>query len=438
MKLKITFILLTGFLLSSTSSAQDKASRQAELNQLGVQAMTAKAAGDAATLSTILASYTALAASLGNDDPAGLLANASSETASGQTRAAPSAPPGTVSTTANVVGGGAGTAITDNNSFDVTASVGGTGAYLWDLDLNLDITHTFPGDLDITLTSPAGSTVVVSTDNGGGSDDVFAGTLFDDQAGAGNEVTDFVYSTGVTATPLIVEGTLDRFRGEDPNGTWTLTVGDDAGGDTGALNAWSLDVTTLDAAPTDGMTTTAMNSPALGIVDNASVSDTVLVSGADGFTCGVELFTDITHTFNSDLEITLVAPSGTIATITTDNGGGNDDVFAGTLWTSLSNNAVTDFVYTNGVAVADLQPEGSLAAFLGEDPNGAWVLNIADDAGGDQGTLNNWSVSVTGCVDAGPGLPQPPQVPTLSTWGMLLMALALMVIGSLIVRRRAS
>jgi len=435
-KLYIAFFLC---IVSLHSIAQDKSAQAAELQQLGQTALAAKAAGDDSSFAAALDLYEAISVVFGRDDPAGLLGNSSTAAVSGQTRAAPTAPPGTTSTTVNVSGAGAGTAIADNSSFDVTAAVGGVGTYLWDLDLNIDITHTFAGDLDITLTSPAGSTVVITTDSGGGNNDVFSGTLFDDQAGAGNEVTDFVFTDGVTASPLIVEGTLDRFRGEDPNGTWTLTVGDDAGGDQGTLNGWSLDVTTLDTVPTDGSALTVANAPALAIVDNTTVADTIVVSGADAFTCEVELFTDITHTFAADLEITLVGPTGTIATITTDTGGGNDDVFAGTLWTRNSVNAATDFVFTSGVMATDLQPEGSLAAFLGEDPNGAWVLNINDDAGGDQGTLNSWSVSVSGCVDGGGAdLPPPPAVPTMTTWGMIAMALALMVLGSLIMRRRAN
>src|SRR5262249_47526236 len=40
------------------------------------------------------------------------------------------------------------------------------------------------------------------------------------------------------------EGALSAFLGEDPNGTWTLTVVDDSAGNTGTLRGWSLRVVT--------------------------------------------------------------------------------------------------------------------------------------------------------------------------------------------------
>ncbi|RPI69595.1 MAG: T9SS C-terminal target domain-containing protein, partial [Ignavibacteriales bacterium] len=43
----------------------------------------------------------------------------------------------------------------------------------------------------------------------------------------------------------------------------------------------------------------------------------------------------------------------------------------------------------NLVTATPLAPEESFSAFLGENPNGTWVLTISDDAGGDEGTLDS-------------------------------------------------
>jgi len=115
------------------------------------------------------------------------------------------------------------------------------------LNLTTAITHTFPGDLDMTLTSPEGTVVTISTDNGGGSDDAFNGTIWDDSAIT--SANDFVYTNGVPAPSLVVEGAMGAFIGENPNGTWSFDVFDDAGGDTGTLASWGLDVTTCAGAP---------------------------------------------------------------------------------------------------------------------------------------------------------------------------------------------
>jgi subtilisin-like proprotein convertase family protein len=55
---------------------------------------------------------------------------------------------------------------------------------------------------------------------------------------------------------------------------------------------------------------------------------------------------------------------------------------------------VTDAIYTNLVAKPTLFPEEALAAFRGEDPNGTWTLTIADDEGGDTGSLVQWQLEI--------------------------------------------
>ena len=101
------------------------------------------------------------------------------------------------------------------------------------------LTHSRSSDLSVTLTSPAGTVVTLTSGNGGLNADVFDGTVWDDQANPAGQVpyseneglvTDHTYQTGVTATPLAPEEALGAFVGEDPNGIWTLRVGDVAAG----------------------------------------------------------------------------------------------------------------------------------------------------------------------------------------------------------------
>ena len=117
-----------------------------------------------------------------------------------------------------------------------------------DVDLTTFITHAFCADLDVTLTSPAATVVTLTTDNGGSNDNVFNGTLWDDDAG--DPATDHAYSNNVVATPLVVEGAMAALLGEDPDGEWTLTIADDAGGDTGQLVSWTLDLQIVNELPT--------------------------------------------------------------------------------------------------------------------------------------------------------------------------------------------
>src|SRR5690606_4192964 len=138
----------------------------------------------------------------------------------------------------------------------------------------------------------------------------------------------------------------------------------------------------------------------------STVSSTLTVSGVDSYLLDVDLTTFIAHTYSGDIDMTLRSPSGTIVTLSTDNGGEYDNVFNGTVWNDDANPAgqvpyvtnngiVTDHAYVNNVLAASLSPEEPLGAFIGEDPNGTWTLTISDDANQDGGTLNNWSLTLT-------------------------------------------
>jgi len=134
------------------------------------------------------------------------------------------------------------TPITDNSLTLSNILVAGVGNYISDINLTTFIPHSFPGDLDITLTSPSGTVITITTDNSGSNDDVFNGTIWDDFAN--DPVSDHLYSLSVLASPLSSETGLAAFIGENPNGTWTLSLTDDAGQDTGTLSSWNLSIST--------------------------------------------------------------------------------------------------------------------------------------------------------------------------------------------------
>src|SRR3954471_6959787 len=80
------------------------------------------------------------------------------------------------------------------------------------LKLDLDISHTYRGDLVVTLTSPSGKSAVVSDRAGGSADDIKGS--FD----------------------------LTQFAGEPVAGDWKLSVQDAAKQDVGTLNKWGLTI----------------------------------------------------------------------------------------------------------------------------------------------------------------------------------------------------
>ncbi|MCX8019237.1 MAG: proprotein convertase P-domain-containing protein [Chitinophagaceae bacterium] len=318
--------------------------------------------------------------------------------------------------------------IVDNTTVTSTITVSGVPSYLWDVDIITNITHTFNADLDITITSPAGTVVTLTTDNGGSNDNVFAGTTWNDQANPGGQVpytnndglcTDHLYVNNVVATPLAPEEPLAAFIGENPNGVWTLRIHDDLAGDVGVLNSWSVVVRGLSTTPVINLFT-FNNNTAVPINDLSTAVSTITVSGAGTQIIDVNLIANITHTWNADLDITITSPAGTVVTITTDNGGSNDNVFAGTTWDdqanpggqvpyTTNNGVTTDHSYTNNVVATPLTPEEALGAFVGENPNGVWTLRIYDDLSGDVGTLTSWGLQIrtANCATGCSGVPSP-------------------------------
>ena len=108
-----------------------------------------------------------------------------------------------------------------------------------DVNVTLELTHSYTGDLDISLMSPAGTTIDLSSDNGGSGDN-YIGTVFDDDGFAQFPVASGFAPFTATFTP---EVPLSTFDGELSGGTWTLIVVDDfPGADDGTLTSWSIDL----------------------------------------------------------------------------------------------------------------------------------------------------------------------------------------------------
>lgn len=106
-----------------------------------------------------------------------------------------------------------------------------------DLNVRLDITHPFVGDLQVRLISPDGRAVALVL-NRGTSGDNFVGTIFDDEANTP------IANAGAPFTgsfrPEVALNTLD---GISAAGTWTLEILDTKQQDAGTLVSWGIDFT---------------------------------------------------------------------------------------------------------------------------------------------------------------------------------------------------
>lgn len=106
-----------------------------------------------------------------------------------------------------------------------------------DLNVTVNITHTYDSDLIITLTSPSGKTVTLFNRRGGGGDHL-AGTKFDDEAG-----TAIANGAAPFSGSFRPEAALTAFDGLGTKGVWTLKVSDNARRDSGKLTGWTLSAT---------------------------------------------------------------------------------------------------------------------------------------------------------------------------------------------------
>ncbi|QLE57341.1 S8 family serine peptidase [Nostoc sp. TCL26-01] len=127
--------------------------------------------------------------------------------------------------------------IPDASTINSNLNVSGLSGAIVDVNVALNITHTFASDLDVFLISPTGTRVELFTDVGGSGDN-FTFTVLDDEA------TTLITADTAPFTGIFrPEGLLSAFDNQNPNGTWKLEITDDSVGDVGTLKYWSLNLT---------------------------------------------------------------------------------------------------------------------------------------------------------------------------------------------------
>jgi len=108
-------------------------------------------------------------------------------------------------------------------------------------------------------------------------------------------------------------------------------------------------------------------------------------------------YTELQHSFNADLLIEVQSPAGTLVTLSNHRGGGNDDVFNGTVFDMASTNPIAIYPFANGIPAPNLIPDGDLNAFVGENSNGTWKLIATDTVAADSGVINAWELRFAAC-----------------------------------------
>jgi subtilisin-like proprotein convertase family protein len=128
-------------------------------------------------------------------------------------------------------------------SFDGATCSAATGSTTVGLD------HSWVGDLGVTLTSPAGTTVTLMSRPGGtaNSGNNFCKTVLSDSAPT--SIQAIVSASNPFTGSFKPASPLSAFNGESSNGTWILNVNDSVAIDTGHVRDFSVKVSGFECAP---------------------------------------------------------------------------------------------------------------------------------------------------------------------------------------------
>lgn len=235
--------------------------------------------------------------------------------------------------------------IPDNHATGVSNTmVISNGGTITGVQVEVNLLHTYIGDLIVRLISPRGTPAILHERNGGSTKNI-------------NKSFD------VQNAP-----TLARCVGESADGNWTLEIIDAAAADSGTLQSWTLHIHT--GASADIMLEEA---PGVTIPDNSPAGiERKLNSTIAGTISDVKVDIDITHTYINDLIVNLVSPSGTTVTLHNLSGGNADNI-------------IKTYQASNLPALASLQ---------GGPIQGDWKLKVSDVAGQDVGKLNKWKLTI--------------------------------------------
>lgn len=212
------------------------------------------------------------------------------------------------------------------------------------IKVGVEITHTYIGDLQVSLVSPSGTSISLHNRRGASQNNLVA-------------------TYDANSTP-----DLHALTGESVNGDWTLQVKDLASVDRGRLKSWSLEL-----AGSDQSSIELEESPGVTIPDNTQggIERTLSVSSS-GQLDTIEIELDITHTYIGDLVVRLISPSGTSVVLHNRSGGSADNL--------IRAYGVTD--------------TSALQVLRAESISGNWRLNVSDHANLDQGKLNRWAIKL--------------------------------------------
>jgi len=293
------------------------------------------------------------------------------------------------------------------------------------------LTHTFPDDLDIELVGPDGDACMVMSDAGGPTPISDLSLTLDRDVAAALPDSDPIPNSSRSwrpadwggaadampaPAPVASTSDLNTFIGDDPNGTWSLFVADDALGDTGALTGgWCLNLTTVPPASgcNAGAVTIPAGAPATTAGPASPYPSTIVVPETGIVMKTTVTLNGTTHSWPDDLDVLLISPQAPQNAMIVSDAGGSADIGGLALTFDdlagappipdggpVSSGTYRTADYEAGETLPAPAPAGpygtTLDNFRGYGAKGTWRLYIADDASGDAGSLaGGWCLNLT-------------------------------------------
>jgi subtilisin family serine protease len=196
--------------------------------------------------------------------------------------------------------------IPDNNPTGITSTINVPDSLtVWNTACEVNITHTWIGDLIVKLISPLGTESILHNREGGSDDNIHK-----------------------TYYPT-------EFRNENCQGTWTLFVSDNASADLGTLDSWTLTIDGIPTGPVNQAPTVTITAPPDG--STFTQGDSVTFTGTaedpeDGdISSSIVWTSSINGQFGTGASVTtssLSVGTHTITAAATDSGGksGSDTI----------------------------------------------------------------------------------------------------------------
>lgn len=307
------------------------------------------------------------------------------------------------------------------------------------------IQHSYLEDLAVELQAPDGTTIPLTTNNGGLNNNY--GNLatnkmicFSPTGANGTVPVNYPGDLGGDYQP---EGSFAAFDGGPATGVWNLIVTDNWGGDTGSIVGWTITLTSgLCVLPPEHTFSnfTAADNP-IGSINNPVCSGdgpltiqssippiagqsaslptfssgcNILIDNGDNPTCPITVSgfpdgaviadpNDIVFTFTmqhewaGDVQIILNTPCGDFLLFGFANWTVSSADIDGTFTISNAGAPFNTFPTEGVISGGTYQPPISLDNLVGCELNGDWTLTVVDIfAGIDDGLLTAWSMTATG------------------------------------------